>query len=123
MRGQELKEIIYAQGMNVLELAGKTGIPASTLYCIIRRNAEVSIEIAIRVSYALEIPLREFGVSRELLQVILRLEIMEIRKQIKEQVTLLYPDKADSEKEELMNRLFLETTVAYCVNKIAVAHR
>ncbi|MEG2007352.1 MAG: S24 family peptidase [Oscillospiraceae bacterium] len=61
MIGLTLKRIIDESGTNVNELSRRTGIPAQTLYSLIRRDSmKIDFEVLLRLCEALDAPVERF---------------------------------------------------------------
>lgn len=55
--GTKIKELLLFKGISVKELSEKTGIPASTIYSIIKRdNNTVQTDILIKMANVLDVP-------------------------------------------------------------------
>ena len=55
--GKNLKELIGLKGMNVNELAVKSGVSPQTLYAIIKRdNNKIDTQILMKLAIALDVP-------------------------------------------------------------------
>ena len=50
---ERLQRFLELRGMNVKELAKRSGIPASTIYSIISRNASIKLDNAYKMAYVL----------------------------------------------------------------------
>lgn len=57
--GKKLQEILESKNTNVRKLSFYTGIPATTLYSIIKRDGNIRLDYAIRISDALNINIRD----------------------------------------------------------------
>ena len=55
--GKVLKEILDEKQMSVKTLSRNTGVPAPTIYSIIRRDTPIRYETALRFANTLDIPL------------------------------------------------------------------
>lgn len=61
MIGSALKELLSERRMAVGDLARRVGVPAQTLYSLIRRdNMKVDFEVLLRICEVLEVPLNAF---------------------------------------------------------------
>ena len=61
MIGTTLKSLLEERGMNVSELSRLTGIPAQTLYSIIKRdNMKIDFEVLLKICKALYVPVEHF---------------------------------------------------------------
>ena len=62
MIGSTLKELLSERRMAVGELARRVGVPAQTLYSLIRRdNMKIDFEVLLRVCEVLEVPVNAFA--------------------------------------------------------------
>lgn len=60
--GEKLQCLMVAKGTNANELAQRAGVPASTLYSIIKRNnTKADIDVLIRIANILGVPVEYFG--------------------------------------------------------------
>ena len=60
--GEKLQGLMVAKGTNANELAQRAGVPASTLYSIIKRNnTKADIDVLIRIANILGVPVEYFG--------------------------------------------------------------
>ena len=67
MIGSTLKELLSERDMAVVELARRVGVPAQTMYSLIRRdNMKVDFEVLLRICEVLEVPLNAFVPSSAL---------------------------------------------------------
>ena len=57
--GKKLKEYLDNKGITVSKIAKETGISATTLYSIIKRDSNIRFDFAIRLANALEIDVNE----------------------------------------------------------------
>lgn len=65
MIGSTLKQLLEERGTNVNELSRKTGIPAQTLYSVIRRDSmKIDFDVLLRICEALEAPVELFYEGR-----------------------------------------------------------
>ena len=53
--GANLKKVLDIQGRNIRELSKKTGVTASTLYTIVKRDAGIKVELAMKLAEELNI--------------------------------------------------------------------
>ena len=53
--GANLKKVLDIQGRNTRELSKKTGVTASTLYTIVKRDAGINVELAMKLAEELNI--------------------------------------------------------------------
>ena len=53
--GKNLKKILDEKGMNVRQIARKTGISPTTLYSLIQRDSNLRFDYALRIANELEI--------------------------------------------------------------------
>lgn len=61
MIGTTMKRLLQERSMNVNELSRKTGIPAQTLYSIIKRDStKIDFEMLLKICEGLEVPLESF---------------------------------------------------------------
>ena len=60
--GEKLQGLMVSKGTNANELAQRAGVPASTLYSIIKRNnTKADIDVLIRIANILGVPVEYFG--------------------------------------------------------------
>ena len=65
MIGATLRQVLEEQGSNVNELSRKTGIPAQTLYSVIRRDGmKIDFDVLLRICEALDVPVERFYAGR-----------------------------------------------------------
>ena len=65
MIGMTLKKILDERGMNVNKLSRCTGIPAQTLYSVIRRDSmKIDFDILLRICEELDVPVEVFYEGR-----------------------------------------------------------
>lgn len=65
MIGGTIKKLLEERGTNVNELANKTGIPAQTLYSVVRRDSmRIDFDVLLRICEALDAPLELFYKGR-----------------------------------------------------------
>lgn len=61
MIGDELKKLLSARNLTVVELARQTEISPQTLYSIIKRNNQkVELDLLIRICHVLDVPIDTF---------------------------------------------------------------
>lgn len=64
--GKKLQELLEERGTNPNELAKKTGIPAQTIYSLIKRDAtKMEIDSLIKICHALGVSVEYFGDETE----------------------------------------------------------
>lgn len=57
--GKKLKECLKNKGTNVRRIAKAAGIPATTLYSVIRKDTSIRLDYALRLARELEIDVHE----------------------------------------------------------------
>ncbi len=102
---KHLEEIIKKAGMNINQLAKKTGTTASTFYSAFERECEPSLDLIIKVAYALQINPMDLLIE------------MEADKKILDMMAFIMTQETQAtETEQLKNQLVAITATLDCGN-------
>lgn len=66
---ERLEELIVKKGFTIRRLAKESGVPSATLYSIIERDKEISLDVALRLAKILKVDIKEISSDKILKEV------------------------------------------------------